>query len=413
MSAETFYAGAGSAEILFPEEFFPAEGFCKVHDNPHIRVFLMKKGTRQIAIAAAELVMIDEVMVGEVRNLISEITGTETDRIWFHMTHAITTPHPVRDERKNELFKKALFQAVKTAASDAKDSLKPARLGVGTAQCEINNSRDIETPFGWWVTVNGTGPSNHTLTVIKAETEDAEPIGVIVSYGIKPCVTDNSMMKEGKREVSSDVTGVACSMAEEKLNVPVLFLMSAAGDQVPIRQALYDVVNEDGTVSQVDLGVQQGQKDAEALGKIMGQSILEAVSSISEKEAAEPDGIDARDGFFTWKLAKKNDGKPTKELTYIEDGETEYEVNTFRVGNIAFVGEKAEVNCVTEKELIEQSPYDTTIFVSMVNGGFKYMPDQESFDKITWEALRSGFMPGAAEELVKTAVELLEEMKRS
>ena len=45
----------------------------------------------------------------------------------------------------------------------------------------------------------------------------------------------------------------------------------------------------------------------------------------------------------------------------------------------------------------------------MVGGGMKYMPDQASYERLSWEALTSMLMPGAAEKFVDTAIQLLEE----
>jgi hypothetical protein len=39
----------------------------------------------------------------------------------------------------------------------------------------------------------------------------------------------------------------------------------------------------------------------------------------------------------------------------------------------------------------------------------KYMPDQSSYDRNTWEAQSAMFMPGAAEAFVKTVTEVINE----
>lgn len=39
------------------------------------------------------------------------------------------------------------------------------------------------------------------------------------------------------------------------------------------------------------------------------------------------------------------------------------------------------------------------------------MPDQGSYDKVTWEALTAELMPGAAENFVNTAVKELQKME--
>ena len=57
----------------------------------------------------------------------------------------------------------------------------------------------------------------------------------------------------------------------------------------------------------------------------------------------------------------------------------------------------------------ERSQYPHTLYVSMVDGGMKYMPDLDSYRRISWESQASMLMPGAAETFVNTAVKLMEE----
>ena len=85
--------------------------------------------------------------------------------------------------------------------------------------------------------------------------------------------------------------------------------------------------------------------------------------------------------------------------------------NILTLGEIALVGLKPEVNCVTAEELAEKSPYERTILISMINGGQKYMPDARSYERITWESQNSMMMPGAAEAWVNRVVETLHEMR--
>ena len=427
MNKTQLHAGAGSARICFPKELFPIEGFCGIHDDPAARVLVLDCGERA-AIACLELVMVDRDGIAAAKKMIGEITGTKTENIWVHVTHVITTPHSphaprgmggveleISEEEKKTLeYKKALFNtavmdALRQAAEEAARTFRAARMGVGTGECTVNVNRDVATPHGWWINFDPNGPSNHTATLLRFDDEQGKPIAALISYGLKPCAIDNSEMEKNTRLVSSDVPGLACTILEEQLGAPVLFAMSAAGDQVPLEQAWYDVVEDDGTVRKIDNGVQAGLEIVDRLGRRMAQEIAPALGAIScDRTAPE---IRFADGGIEWPGKGRGKMVPTKTPNYVEKGTERVGAEVMIVGDVALVGLKPELCTVTEAQLQAASPYAHTLVVSMVNGGQKYMPDQASYDNITWEAQSAPLMPGAAEAWVGMTTELLKKLR--
>ena len=427
MSTNQLFAGAGTAPICFPQELFPLEGFRAVHDDPYARVLLLDCGVR-VVIVCLELVMLPDGEIDTLRKTIHDMTKTEYENIWVHVTHAITTPHAphapmgmggvkleISEEeeqilnQKIELYNKIVEDAVIKATQGAVDAFRPAKMGVGTGECHVNVNRDISTPYGWWINFNPDGPSNHTATILRFEDEDGKNIAALISYGLKPCAIDNSQMAENERLVSSDVPGLACAILEEKLGAPCLFAMSAAGDQVPLEQAWYAVVNEDGTVSEVDNGVQAGLEIVDRLGRKMARE-LEPVLDGTICDQANPE-IRVGQGGIEWEGKTRNKMQPTLKAEYTPKGMQKVDVKVVTIGDVALVGVKPEVNTVTEAQLHAASPYKHTLLMSMVNGGLKYMPDQQSYKNATWEALTCALMPGAAEAWLNEAVAVLEKTK--
>ena len=427
MNKNQLYAGAGSARICFSKELFPLEGFCDIHDDPAARVLVLDCGER-VAIACLELVMLDRDGVAYAKKMIGEITGTKVENIWVHVTHVITTPHSPHaprgmggveleigeEEKKTLEYKKALFHtavmdAVKQAAEAAANTFRAAKMGIGTCTCGVNVNRDVETPYGWWINFNPEGPSNHTATALRFDDEQGAPIAVLISYGLKPCAIDNSEMEKNTRLVSSDVPGLACTILEEQLGAPVLFAMSAAGDQVPLEQAWYDVVEDDGTVRKVDIGVQAGLEIVERFGNRMAQDIGPALGSISCGQTAPE--IRLANGGIEWPGKGRGKMAPTQNPNYTEKGTERVDVMTMAIGDVALVALKPEMNTVTEAQLQANSPFAHTLVLSMTNGGQKYMPDMASYENITWEAQSAGFMPGVAEAWVEEAVRVLSQLR--
>ena len=415
--------GFGKGTIRFPQEMFPTEGFRGVHDEPHARLMVLKMEQDAFALLAMELVICPKDMVAAWWEQIGAAFGIPAEKVWVHVNHTITTPHepgpkgppghrpPPTEEDKHRasLYRESVNAAVAAAIAGTQENMAPATMGWGEGECHINGNRDVETPYGWWIGPAGDGPSNHTMNILRVDEQDGATKGIVMFYGIKPCAIDNSGMRENTRLVSSEVTGVACLELEARFGAPVMFCMTAAGDQVPVKQSLLDVVTEDGEAIQADEGPEKGLEYAAELGKQMAEDAANIAGSIA---CGENDCVTGW-GHVSFPWEKRRGGGPrrlTKHLEHTPDGAGEMTAEMFRLGNTAFVAAKPEINCVTERELMEKSPFERTVLISMVNGDMKYMPDQSSFDRGTWEAQSAMLMPGAAEQLVTKTVEQLEVM---
>lgn len=416
-------AGFGRGTICFQQEMFPTEGFCAVHDEPHVRLMVLKTPQDAFALMVLELVICPPDMLRAWRERIGEAFALPAEKVWVHVNHTITTPHepgpkglpdkrpaPTEaDLRRKALYREAVETAVEQAICSAREDLSAATLGWGAGECRINGNRDVETPYGWWVGPAGDGLSNHRFYILRLNRTDGSPKGLVLFYGIKPCAADNSGMQNDTRLVSSDVTGAACRALEERFGVPAMFCMTAAGDQVPVRQSLLDTVSETGEVFQRDEGAERGLVYAAKLGKELADSV-EAVVRIVECSAPAGETRWAHVSF-PWDKRRSGRRQLCRTLTHEWDGQAEVTAELFCLDDTAFVAVRPEVNAATEKELAENSSFARTILISMVNGDSKYMPEQSAFDRATWEAQSSMFMPGAAEKLTEAVCETLKNMR--
>ncbi len=422
-----FYAGAGGEALCFPETFFPIEGFRGVHDAPMARVLLLEAGGK-LALVSLELVMLPPELVERVQKEVAAQTGFPAESVWVHTTHAITTPHaphapmgpggvplPLTEQQRRELKKKngiyaeVLLTAIIKAARAAKAGFGPARLGYGECRCNASVNRDVETPFGWWVGSNPAGLTNDRVQLLRLETADGRPIAAVINADWKPCTIDNSQMAQGQRLVSSDAPGLLCREAEKALGAPCLFFMGAAGDQVPPEQALRDRVDENGKVSTVDLGIEAGLEMVSRLGKRMAEAVIPALKEIP---CGVPGGVlMAAEDAISWPQKARMELRPRKTARFTQEGETTVVCRTAALDDLALVGLKPEINCVTGQQLRAASPYERTLIFAMINGGQKYMPDEGSCERLTWEAQNSMLMPGGAEAWVRRTTKLLKKMK--
>lgn len=445
MSNYKIMAGAANCSIDFPEKMFPTDGLKAVHDAPYMGVIILEAGVRA-ALVSMELVNVPDDAIEMAKEIINEKAGVPLENIWVHATHTITSPHapggpggkgpggpggkgpggpggpggsggpggkpqdPLAP-MKRECFIESVRAAVTDCATRAAADLKEARIGIASGTCDVNVNRDIETPNGWWISLGGNGTSDKEMKVIRIERHDGTPVCFIVSYGVKPCAIDNSEMKTQNRLVSGDVPGFACRFAEEKLGAPCIYFTPAAADQVPREQAWYDKVDADGNIYTEDIGVEAGLEIVERLGSEMGNAIIETAAkaecNLEEGAVKISGGAIQADARGRASMPKE----PHKSQEFTAERKQEVASGMITIGDIAFVSVKPEVCAQTGLELKAQSPFAHTILMSMVNGGMKYMPDQTSYDRVTWEAQNTMFLPGTAEQWVEMAVGVLKEMK--
>ena len=385
-------AGAGVGTINFPEEMLPnSEGLTYVDEAPHARVMLIQHDIK-VAIVALELVNTPENLIAKIKSMVSEATGTPEANVWVSSTHAFCTPHQLTD---GEYFDPAVISAVQDALDQAVESLTYATFGITSVQCDVNvNNQMIVNGRAYDNIQNPDGTSDHTLTVMKFQDLDGEDIGMMFSYGIRSSCADAPRNTAG-RYITPDLTGEACLDLEEKYEVPVLYLNSAAADQMPVEVANYNTVAEDGTVTSVwaEDGIQQGLELAEK----MGAKISEAVASAADEIVCDGEGIIGHAaGSYDWDNTTG-------------DAQINIPVEVITIDGLAMAAVKTELCAETAISLREASDYDYTIALTFVNGDQSYMPAASTYEDGLKVSTKSSLKAGAAEEFIEVALELMKD----
>lgn len=413
-------AGFGKGTIRFPKEFFPQEGFSGVHDDPHMRLMVLQFENTAFALLEGELVIIPQSAIRRWRERISEAFAIPYEQTVVQMTHAITTPHepgpmgpPGRrpepteeDLRKRKIYHDVTDRAVEEAIKETKKSFGGAVFGWGSGECTVNVSCDVETPFGWWVGANPDEYSDHTMRVLRVNGADGTLKGLLVSYGMKPAAIDNAGRGENARLVSSEIAGAFCEKLEKRYGVPVIYSVSAGGNQIPRKTALKSEVTEHGEVIEHDEGPAQGMLYAEELAEEMCAAAIPVIDAI------ECVGGGAGGAWMhiaiPWERRRGGPRKLRREIAYTPEGETELTADAFTLGDIAFVLVRPEMTAEVGWYLLEKSPFERTILMTLTNGEMKCLPDARSFERGTYEAQGSNLMPGAAEALIDRIIQEME-----
>lgn len=419
-TGETLRAGAGIAAMVFPQDYFIKtaedgtvsyeDGFSgAVHsfqgengvivDDLCTRVLLVEDGVR-VAFVALEVAQAPADQVAYTRQIVGEICGVDPANVWVHTTHQFGFMHRPSDTAKAETYDTLMKRAAREAAEQAIASFQPAKLGVGTGECHVSANKNITAPAeiggGPYYGPGSTLETDPTMTVLRFDALDGSPIGFFLSYGTKPSALCTTGKTVGNRQVNTEVTGHASKLMEEAFGAPALFCMPAAGDQYPRETAMYYGFDEAGNWGVIDIGFDEGIKIVDRLGAEMGRDAVAIAKSI-DCAASEAEVSIAATAF----------AYPNKA----GDGEIEITVDAITMGDVAFVGFKQEMDCVTGQQIQAGSPYKTTLLVSFLNGDGKYLGHKEAYDFNggigTWETKRSAFAVGAAERMVEVADGLL------
>lgn len=416
-------AGAAKREIVIPEGYPAAENFRTIHDPIHARALAIEANVAPgadapFALVSLELTSLPGDEVAALRQLAAEAIGCAPERVWIAATHSFSSPHLMPDHmlktdaaiRLKGEYRRNLQNAVVEAVKAAWENRREAVFGFGTEDCDIVANRDVETADGWWVGVNGEGPTDRTASVLRFDGADGKPIAMLLHFAMQSSVMDQSEAAAGGKIITSDVAGMACAELEKRLGVTALYLIGAAGDQAPVEKA----------VTETFVNGEKVRRDVHEAGLDICARLAGRLSDSAERAyrdiQCEPLAAMALGIAEVTVPAKRMNGdvhslRPTRAAVYVADGERTQPIDALALGDVALLGVQPELNRVTARNIEAQSRFDRTLVCTMVNGACKYMADAASYDTFRYEALNSPWNRGAAESLADAGAKLLNDLK--
>lgn len=97
---------------------------------------------------------------------------------------------------------------------------------------------------------------------------------------------------------------------------------------------------------------------------------------------------------------------PHRTYEFHAAGEQRTRVYLLRLGNVGLVGVQPEVSSAFGAT-VRAARSGSVFFATLVNGGQKYLPAPDAYEKITYEAMNSGFAAGSHERLVEIIIAAL------
>jgi hypothetical protein len=410
--------GAGRAILDIPISFFPYENFSGIHDPLHVRTLILDNGIKRVAIVVVELTSIKD--VDEFRKIISEESNVDFENVFLCATHTFEAPHLSsnnqnlsKDEmKKGAIFKEVLNNAIISSVRQAKKNMQFGRIGFGTGQCDVNVNHDILTSKGWWKGSNFEGLSDKTVSVIRFETFEGNPIAFFINYPVQSSIMSESIPLDGKILISSDLGGATARYVEKQYDdkVVALWTMGAAGDQDPLFISNRYVIDKYGNYKRIDIH-ELGYVLIDLLGERLGYEVVRVSENIRDCKSVIVIKTMSKTVSCPGQEIFKNihEMKPCKEYEYKKTKPIDVHFSIIILDNIALIGVQVELVCKTSLEIKQASPFKNTIIMTMVNGAAKYLPDAESYDKITYAAMNSMGAKGSAEILRDEIINVLDE----
>ena len=382
MEAQELLAGAGKARIGL-DGVLPYDGFTMERHPLCARALVLECASGRICIVNLELTSIAPALQARLEDAVEAACGCRPPYAWIVPTHTFSAPHVRTPEHlksngereRNERYLAAIVNAVERAVAEAMGGMMPARIECAQGSCPVNVNRDVETPAGWWLGDNDEGFSDHAMPIVLMVDAGGGIIAVVAAADVQSSVLDKSRTSEGERVVSGDLFGFAAGMVERDRGGVCLMLTGAAGDQAPRERAVTVTFDAAGTLAQEDAH-EDGYRMLHQQGSALGRAIVQALDA-------------AHTGY-----------------SFVPAGTVSTRVSFLGLGDMRLVGVEPEV-ASSFGAAVRQAHPGRVLLATLVNGGAKYLPAPGAYQKITYEAMNSGFAQGAHEHLLDTILAAL------
>jgi len=349
--------------------------FNGVHDPIFARVLLLDGGTGAVA-----LISVDLIEAGDMRHLRARI-GDELSAPASHVVIAASHDHSA--PRLGQVTPGALahgggpeqraytdwvYDQLVAATAELGGRLRPARIGFGTGLADVNINRDVPGDGRWELGINPGRASDKTVSVLRVEGEDGEPIATWFCYGVHSTVTLWTGL------VSGDLAGAAARRIEDDLGGVALYATGLLGDQAP--RVSYEHA----------AGAEKSDPDfafraADAQGAVLGAEVVRVAGLVGE----------CRGDIALWadELVIDCPVKPGEDVMsdMVQEAvdTVPLRLSMVRVGDVTLFGLSGEVVTALGWAIRAALP-ERAVVISLVNDRIGYLVDEGASQINTFEA---------------------------
>ena len=323
---------------------------------------------------------------------------------------------------------------METAAKKAIADQSPAQISAGSTQAEgMAYSRHYTMPDGrieknfpkGEVPVGHPDEGNDTMQLVRftREAEGKKDI-IMMTFGIHPTFNGEA----SKKMISADFVYPTREYIENETGALVAYFTSAAGNQT----------GNSSIPGESPFSRDQYKDYGKALGKI-------AVDYLPNLQPLSAGDVNLQNKVFVADAYKdKVEMLPQAKTVYAEYNKTseaavqpmlkEYgfdsiweaiaiidraemgktvdiSLNALTIGQLSMVFAPFEMFGDTAKYITENTPYDMTMVVTCANGSHGYFPTEKAYDYKVYEGFVAKVVPGTAEQIADTFVNMLKDMK--
>jgi len=380
------------------------EGFRGIHDHIYVRAIVVDDGTTQAALVAWESLFVPEVVWAETSRRIAAETGVRPEHLLISAVHDHGAPTlaPPQATPQQTAYQTLVQNAAVEAVRRARAQLQPARFGVGSSKAYVNvNRREFSPARGLWLGYNDEGPSDKTVTVLRFDDPSGKPIAFWINYPVHAVV-----MGPDNYQITGDLAGATSRFVEQHYlgndrprsdagmplrlrqeerttgeGVVAAWTSGAGGDQNPVSMAS----GEDFTL-------------VDALGKMLGEAVVRAAANVKTTTEATIRGAQK---VVTCPGRRVDPGPtPRAEYTFTDADPVNIRLGLLTINDVALAGVSGEVFTAIAERLRRESRLNPTIMVTHTNGSSGYIPNDASFEPVSYEVTASRLKPGCAEDAI-------------
>lgn len=438
--AGSLQAGAARVNITPPPEMLPiaVNGYMNgrvvsnITDPIHVKAIALGDGETTLFMCTIDSVAVDRKLMDEAKSRASKKTNVPTSHMLVSATHTHSTPATMGLLGADAVPEYRVFLTDKLAQAliAAHENMVPAELGYAVGDCAewahcrrwlMKPGTAESTPFTGHSRnqakmhpghsdpnkIKPTGPVDTSVTVLAFRTRDEEPIAVYTNYsthyvGAPPISADyfGVFGKEMRRFIGGDEDFVGMMSngtsgdafpADYSRDVPRKFTHVTVGKDVA--QEAYKAYKTIDFSSEIDLAAAEELLTLDV--RMPTAKEVELAKDFLDREGVEglPQG---RPQVYARETVLLSQLPPTREL----------KLQVFRIGGLAVAAIPCETYGITGLTIKKDSPFATTMVVSIANGYLGYIPppDQHALGGYsTWRA-RSSCLEVQAEPKIRNVI---------
>jgi len=420
-------AGVSQVDITPPlgigmRGYFEARTATTVHDPLHVRSFALESDTGAVALAVCDIIGLRREYIDQAKERIAETTGLRPDQVMVSCTHTHTGPHTGDDD-----YTQFVIGRVADGVRIAWDRREPALVGWGSgSESRVVFNRRYRMKGGTVQTnpglgnpdvVEPVGPVDPEVGVMELRRSDGSTLGLLANYALHYVG-----IPDDHHAISADyfgffsetmprlvggsfVAALANGASGDINNLDVL------GNARPANDHYQHIERVAGVVAAAALW---GRNEAEftdevTVGSALAELTLPPRPAPTDEDVARAEEIEARveegrpvlmgERSFARRVRRMAEDPPEPRDTVVQ---------ALRIGDLGVTSAPGEFFVELGLAIKQRSPFAQTMVLELGNDSVGYIPTARAFEEGAYEPESSSYEPGFGEQIVDTAVGLLE-----